>query len=119
MRLVSLIVVLALAPIAQAHGPAFAPCGGAAAFYAPQSYAPQSFSFQRQAAFVPSYQANAFFQASYQPAFAVVRARSFAVAPVQQVNVNVRRGLFAPRVQVIGGGASQVNVNVGRRGLFR
>jgi hypothetical protein len=125
MRLITLIVVLALASIAQANPPVFAPCSQAA------------FSFQYQAAFAPVYQQQVFAAPVYQqrvfaaPVYSqrvfaapVYSQRAFApvFVPASQVNVNVRqRGLFGQRTsaQVITGGASQVNVNVGRRGLFR
>lgn len=123
MRLVSLIIALALASVAQANPPLFAPCVQSQAAYAP------AFSFQTYAAPVfaaPVYQQRVFAAPVYsQRVFAapVYSQRAFApvFVPASQVNVNVQRGLFRQRVnaQVIGGGASQVNVNVGRRGLFR
>jgi hypothetical protein len=97
MRLVSLIVVLALATFAQAHGPSFAPCGGAA------SYAPAAFSFQPS--FVPGYQRQAAFATGYGGAAFIPRPRVVFVPG---------RRAFAPGA-FVPAQAPLINFNIGRR----
>ena len=108
MRLVSLIVALVLASVAQANPPAFAPCVQSQAVYA----AP-AFSFQYQAFAAPVYQQRVFAAPVYQQrvfaapvysqrAFAVpaYSQRAFAVpvaSPGIQVNVDASRSIFGRR----------------------